>query len=105
MSKSPTTTKKLPQIYPGEVLADALREAGVAPNRAAIDMGIPANRLHGIIHGTRAITVDTAMRLGRYFGTSAEVWMNLQMNYELSKAKEELAQRVAAEVRPLRITA
>jgi addiction module HigA family antidote len=105
MSKSPTTAKKLPLIYPGEVLADALREAGVAPNRAAIDMGIPANRLHGIIHGTRAITADTAMRLGRYFGTSAEVWMNLQMNYELSKAKKELAQRVAAEVRPLRMTA
>ena len=105
MSKSRTTTKKLPLIYPGEVLADTLREAGVAANRAAIDMGIPANRLHGIIHGTRAITVDTAMRLGRYFGTSAEVWMNLQMNYELSKAKEELAQRIAAEVRPLRMTA
>ena len=105
MSKSPITTKKLSLIHPGEVLADALKKAGVAPNRAAIDMGIPANRLHGIIHGKRAITVDTAMRLARYFDTSAEVWMNLQINSELSKAKEELAPRVAAEVRPLRITA
>ena len=105
MSKSRTTTKKLSLIHHGEVLADVLREAEVAPNRAAIDMGIPANRLHGIIHGTRAITVDTAMRLGRYFGTSAEVWMNLQTNYELARAKEELTHRVTAEVRPLRMTA
>ena len=106
MSKSRTTTKgKLPLVLPGEVLADALMEAKVAPNSAAIAMGVPANRLHGIIHGQRAITADTAMRLARYFGTTAEVWMNLQTNYELAKAKEKLSDRVTAEVRPLTMIA
>ncbi len=106
MSKSRTTTEpKSSPVTPGEVLADILAEAGMAANSAAIAMGIPANRVTGIINGQRAITTDTAMRLARYFGTTPQLWMNLQTNYELEMAKDELEERIAAEVRPLKKTA
>lgn len=88
-------------MTPGEVLLDVLQRAKVTPNAAALAMGIPSNRLIAIIHGQRAITADTAMRLGFYLGTSADVWMNLQKNYELAKAKEEHAERIEQTVRPL----
>ena len=88
MSKLRTNIKpKLPPVTPGEVLADILAEAGVAANSAAIAMGIPANRVTGIVNGQRAITADTAMRRARYFGTTPQVWMNLQTNYELELAR------------------
>ena len=73
-------------IHPGEHLAEAMTALGVTAAQLARDIRVPANRVTGIVHGTRAVTADTALRLGRYFGTSAEFWMNLQQLYELRRA-------------------
>ena len=77
-------------IHPGEHLAEAIEAMGITAAQLARDIKVPANRVTGILHFTRAITADTALRLGRYFGTSAEFWMNLQQIYELRRAEREL---------------
>ena len=94
--------KKLPPIHPGEILKDELDELGLSANAMALALRIPANRLTEIINGKRGISADTAMRLARYFGTSAQMWMNLQSHYELEVAEQDLAERIAREVQPLR---
>jgi addiction module HigA family antidote len=71
----------------------------------ALALRIPANRLTEIINGRRSISADTAMRLGRYFGTSAQMWMNLQSRYDLELAESELSDRIASEVQPYQKTA
>jgi len=76
--------KKLAPVHPGEVLAeDFIAPAGLTANQLALSLRIPANRITAIIAGKRGITADTALRLARYFGTSAEVWMGLQADYDL----------------------
>jgi addiction module HigA family antidote len=91
---------KLEAIHPGEILAeDFMAPRGLTANRLALDLHIPANRLSEIIRGRRAITADTALRLGRYFKTSPEMWLGLQADYELRKAKAELGPKIAREVR------
>ena len=96
------TAKKLSPIFPGEILnEDYLKPAGISVNRLAMDIHVPVSRVYEIVKGERAITADTALRLARYLGTSAEFWMNLQTKYELRKTKDERAARIAAEVRPL----
>ena len=77
-------------IHPGEHLADAITAIGGTAAQLARDIGVPPNRITGILHGMRSITADTALRLGRYFGTSAAFWMNLQQIYDLRKAEREL---------------
>ena len=77
-------------IHPGEHLADAIAALGITAARLARDIQVPANRITGIVHGTRAITADTALRLGRYFGTSAEFWLHLQSIYELRIAEQKI---------------
>lgn len=94
-------SKKLPPIPPGEMLRDVLDAAGVTANAAALRMRIPNNRLSAILRGERSITADTALRLARLFGTSAEMWMNLQAKYDLEVAENELAARIAREVEAL----
>lgn len=81
-------------IHPGEHLADAIAAIGISPAQLARDIQVPPNRVTGILHDTRAITADTALRLGQYSGTSAEFWMNLQQIYELRHAKEELGESI-----------
>ena len=71
---------------------------GLTANRLALDLHIPANRLTEIIRGRRSITADTALRLARYFDTSAELWLGLQADYELRKAKDEIGSQVEREV-------
>ena len=93
---------KLPPIHPGEILKDELDELGLTANAMALALRIPANRLTEIINGKRGISPDTAMRLARYFGTSAQMWMNLQSHYELEVAEADLGERIAREVQPLR---
>ena len=83
-------------IHPGEHLADAIEALGITAARLARDIQVPANRVTGIVHGTRAITADTALRLGRYFGTSAEFWMNLQQIYELRRAAARAGAKIEA---------
>ena len=78
-------------IHPGEVLMeDFLKGFGITQNKLAVAIGVPPRRINEIVHGKRGITADTAMRLSRYFGTSAEFWMNLQTHYELRLERRSL---------------
>jgi addiction module HigA family antidote len=83
-------------IHPGEHLADALHELGLTATTLARDIDVPPNRITGILHGQRAVTADTALRLGHYFGTSAAFWMNLQQLYELRLAQQEIGAELKA---------
>jgi addiction module HigA family antidote len=96
-----TKEKRLPPIHPGEVLQDLLHEAGLRPNAVTMALRVPANRIGGILKGQRGITGDTALRLARYFGTSAQMWMNLQSKYDLAVAEDALRKQIGREVLPL----
>ncbi|MFJ9388469.1 HigA family addiction module antitoxin [Nocardioides sp. NPDC101246] len=103
MSSSSTTTDKIPPIHPGEVLmADFIEGFGITQNKLAVSIGVPPRRINEIVHGKRAITADTALRLGRYFGTSAEFWLNLQAHYDLDLAADRAAEQIAA-ITPLKV--
>lgn len=88
-------------IHPGEILLEEFMEPiGLSRNRLASALCIPAQRIGQIVKGHRAITVDTAMRLGKFFGTTPQFWLNLQQRYDLDIAQdEELSLRVEREVR------
>ena len=92
--------RKLAPIHPGEYLADILKESGITANALALRLRVPANRITLILQGKRAITAETALRLGRYFGTSPEFWMNLQTKYDLDVAQDAAAEQIAREVIP-----
>lgn len=92
--------RKLPAIHPGEHLRDELEELGLSARAFARLLDIPVNRVTQILNGQRGITADTALRLARYFGTSAEFWMNLQQIYELRLAEQDAGRQIAARVRP-----
>jgi addiction module HigA family antidote len=92
--------KRLPPIHPGEVLQDLLAEAGLTANSLATALRVPANRIGGILKGQRGITADTALRLARYFGTSAQMWINLQAKYDLAAAEDTLRNKIEREVLP-----
>jgi addiction module HigA family antidote len=90
----------MPPIHPGEILRDELLALDLSASRFAKALAVPANRVTGILNGTRAITADTALRLSRYFGTSAEFWMNLQQDYELKRARAEAGAAIERSVHP-----
>lgn len=91
---------KLTNIHPGEVLLEEfLFPMGISQNRIARNIGVPPRRINEIVHGKRAVTADTALRLARYFGTSEEFWMGLQADYELEEARNKLGKRLQQEVR------
>ena len=92
--------KKLPPIHPGEILAEELQELGLTMNQFAKALHVPPNRITAIIKGTRGITAETALRLARYFGTSVEMWMNLQAQYEIEVARDEFEAVIRKEVKP-----
>lgn len=93
---------KLPPIHPGEVLLeDFLVPLGVSQYRLAKDIAVPPRRVNEIVHGIRGISADTALRLARYFGTSAELWMNLQSRYDLERQRDEAEARILGEVQVL----
>jgi len=98
----PTRSKKRSPIHPGQVLKTVLEDASLSANALALALRIPANRLTEMIHGRRSLSADTALRLARYFGTSAQMWMNLQARFELESAEDALADRIEAEVQPMR---
>jgi addiction module HigA family antidote len=79
-------------IHPGEHLADELQALGMSANQLAKELGVPTNRITEIIRGKRGISGDTALRLGRWFGTGPDIWMNLQKNYELRLAAREIGE-------------
>jgi addiction module HigA family antidote len=95
-----TQRRKLPPIHPGELLNDELQEIHISLNELARALRVPMNRISAIVNGRRAITVDTAMRLARYFGTSPQYWLNLQVAYDLEVAGQELQPRIEKEVLP-----
>jgi addiction module HigA family antidote len=83
-----------PPIHPGEILADELKEIGVTPTELARQVDVPPNRLSEIIRGRRNITADTALRLGHWFGTAPQFWINLQMAYDLRVAADQAGQAI-----------
>ena len=94
--------EKLAPIHPGEILLEEfMKPLGISQYRVSKDMGVQARRINEIVHGKRAVTADTALRLARYFGTSERFWLNLQTRYDLETAKDRLGDRVAKEVRVL----
>lgn len=94
--------RKLAPIHPGEVLlADFLEPLGVTQYRLAQDITVPARRINEIVHGKRAISADTALRLARYFGTSDRFWLNMQARFDLEQQRDVLGERLAKEVRIL----
>ena len=93
-------SKLLANVTPGEILQEEfLRPMGITQYRLAKDIGVPPRRINEIVKGLRAITADTALRLGRYFAMSPEFWLNLQTHYELEKEQERLAGRLEREVK------
>jgi len=92
--------KKMSPIHPGEVLLeDFMIPMGISQYRLAKDIGVPARRVNEIVHGTRAITANTALRLGQYFGTSPQFWLNLQTHHDLEIEQDRNGRRLAREVR------
>lgn len=84
-----------PPIHPGEILADELEELGITPTELSRQIAVPPNRISQIIQGKRAITGDTSLRLGHWFKTSAEFWLNLQTAYDLRIAAREVGREIA----------
>jgi addiction module HigA family antidote len=94
--------RKLAPIHPGEILAnDFLEPLGLSQYRLAKDISVPARRINEIVHGTRAVTADTALRLARYFGTTERFWLNVQARYDLELERDRLGPRLEKEVRVL----
>ena len=94
--------RKLPPIHPGEVLNEEfLSPLGISQYRLAKETSVPPRRINEIVHGTRAISADTALRLARYFGTSERFWLNLQARYDLEVERDHLGAKLEKQVRVL----
>jgi addiction module HigA family antidote len=103
--KSRSTTAKpirpkLPPVHPGEVLKETIDDMGISMNRLAHALHVPANRISGIVAGHRSITGETALRLGRYFGTTPDYWIGMQTQFDLETARDEWEADIQAEVEP-----
>ena len=95
--------KLYPPVHPGEVLMEDFIEGfGITQNKLAVSIGVPPRRINEIVHGKRAVTADTALRLGRYFGIEPQFWLNLQSRYDLEVAEDRVAEQVAA-ITPLQV--
>jgi len=94
--------RKLKPVHPGEILREEfMKPLGLSMNKLALDLRVPVTRIAEIVHERRAITTDTALRLGRYFKTTPVFWMNLQVRYDLEVAQDEQAEKIARDVQPL----
>jgi|SRR5580704_9933787 addiction module HigA family antidote len=106
MSKSSTGTKRTTNqprgtTHPGEVLSDEfLKPLGMSVNALALTLRVPATRIGAVVKGERSVTADTALRLARFFGTSAEFWITLQATHDLTKARMESGGTIERAVRP-----
>ena len=95
--------RKFDPVHPGGVLAeDFLKAMEITQYRLAKGIGVPPRRINEIVHGKRAITADTALRLGKFFGMEAQFWMNLQSHYDLEVAKDAIAGKLDREVEVLK---
>jgi addiction module HigA family antidote len=92
--------KKLPPVHPGEILYEEFMDPlGLSQSQLGRDLGVSPRRINEIVHGKRAVTADTALRLGRYFGMSAEFWLGLQLDYDLDIAKDKMQKTLAKQVK------
>ena len=98
-------TKRLRPIHPGEHLKEFMDDFGLTMNQLAKALRVSPNRITAIVHGTRGITAETAMRLARYFGTSVQMWMNMQAHYEMEVARDEFQAAILKEIQPRRSAA
>ena len=87
-------------VHPGEILREELDALGLSASALAQALGVPVNRVTMILNGQRGVTADTALRLARYFGTTPQLWLNLQKSWELRRAEIERGREIAARVRP-----
>lgn len=87
-------------VHPGEILREELEELGLSANAMAHALDVPANRVTAILKGQRGVTADTALRLSRFFGTTPQVWLNLQKTFELRVAEIESGKHIAKSVKP-----
>jgi len=96
----PRNRSQLDPIPPGEILMEEfMRPLGISVNALARALSVPPNRISAIVNGTRAITADTALRLGKHFGTSAETWLDLQSDYELRVVRRRAGKQIEAQVK------
>lgn len=92
-------TNKMPPVHPGEILMEEfLTPMGISQYRLSRDISVPPRRINEIVHGTRGVTADTALRLGRYFGVSPQFWLNLQGHFDLEQEQDRLGDRLEQEV-------
>jgi antitoxin HigA-1 len=95
-------SRKLNPVHPGEVLQEEfLKPMGISQNHLALRIRVPARRINEIVLGKRAVTADTALRLAKFFGTSARFWLGLQIDYDLDVASDELSERIEHDVHAL----
>ena len=98
------TKKLLEPIFPGEILLEEfMKPLGVSINKLARDICVPPGRISEVVNGKRSITADTAIRLGRYFGVSPEIWLNLQADYELRVVMRDTGKEIESHVRRLKV--
>ena len=95
----------MPPIHPGEILTEELAELGLSARALAKALHVPHGRVAAILRGRRGITADTARRLARLFGTTPQVWLNLQRNYELRRTEIRAGRKIATTVKPRRAAA
>jgi addiction module HigA family antidote len=94
------TEERMPPVHPGEILLeDFMKPLGITQYRLAKDISVEARRINEIVQGKRSITADTALRLGRYFGVSPQLWLNLQAQYDLDVEEDRLGDRLEREVK------
>lgn len=89
-----------PAVHPGSFLKRELAARDISASRLALDLGVPSGRIVDILNGRRAISADTAVRLGRYFGASAQFWLDLQSQYEIAVVERERGKEIAERVKP-----
>src|SRR5713101_7655278 len=93
-------SRRLDPIHPGEILLEEfMKPLGISINQLARDLDVPPNRISAIVNGSRSITADTALRLGKYFGISPETWLGLQLNYDLRLTRQRDGDRIVRSIR------
>jgi addiction module HigA family antidote len=98
--------RKLKPVHPGEILREEfMQPLGLSMNKLALNLRVPVTRIAEIVHKRRAISTDTALRLGRYFNTTPVFWMNLQVRHDLEVAEDELARQIVRDVQPIETAA
>ena len=95
-----TVNNGMRPVHPGEILRDELQALGLSANALSTALDVPVNRNTAILHGHRGVTANTALRLARYFGTTPQIWLNLQETYELRRAEIAVGHRITAGVKP-----